>query len=130
MLLAPLALGPVGYATFFSAGLFHDPGSGLFQYVKMFDAVQFCLAVFGWTVMIELLRSHKLALRCCFVGVLVLFYLAKRVMTDGVVDGKLSEPCFRRAIVWLGGSRCAGTLVAQVLLVPAAALIAYIADRL
>jgi len=52
------------------------------------------------------------------------------VMTDDVVDGKLSEPCFRRAIVWLVGSRCAGTLLAQVLLVPAAALIVYIAERL
>lgn len=52
------------------------------------------------------------------------------VMTDDVVDGKLSEPSFRRAIVWLVGSRCAGTLVAQVLLVPAAALIVYVAERL
>ncbi len=52
------------------------------------------------------------------------------VMTDDVVDGKLGEPCFRRAIVWLVGSRCAGTLLAQVLLVPAAALIAYVAERL
>ena len=51
------------------------------------------------------------------------------VMTDDVVDGKLSEPCFRRAIVWLVGSRCAGTLLAQVLLVPAAALIGYVAER-
>jgi len=51
------------------------------------------------------------------------------VMTDDVVDGKLSEPCFRRAIVWLIGSRCAGTLIAQVLLVPAAALIGYVAER-
>jgi hypothetical protein len=31
------------------------------------------------------------------------------VMTDDVVDGKLNEPCFRRAIVRLVGSRCAGT---------------------
>jgi hypothetical protein len=52
------------------------------------------------------------------------------VMTDDVVDGKLSEPCFRRAIVWLVGSRCAGTLVAQVFLVPAAALIGYVAERI
>ncbi len=52
------------------------------------------------------------------------------VMTDDVVEGKLSEPCFRRAIVWLVGSRCAGTLFAQLLLVPAAALIGYVAGRL
>ena len=52
------------------------------------------------------------------------------IMTDDVVDGRLSEPCFRRAIVWLIGSRCAGTLVGQVLLVPAAALIGYVAERL
>lgn len=51
------------------------------------------------------------------------------VMTDDVMDGKLSEPCFRRAIVWLVGSRCAGTLLAQVLLVPAAALIGYVVER-
>jgi hypothetical protein len=52
------------------------------------------------------------------------------VMTDDVVEGKLSEPCFRRAIVWLVGSRCMGTFVAQVLLVPAAAVIVYVAERL
>ena len=52
------------------------------------------------------------------------------VMTDDVVDGKLSEPTFRRAIVWLVGSRCVGTLIAQIILVPAAALIACLAERL
>lgn len=52
------------------------------------------------------------------------------VTTDDVVDGKLSESCFRRAIVWLVGSRCAGTLVAQALLVPAAALIGFVAERI
>jgi hypothetical protein len=52
------------------------------------------------------------------------------VMTDDVVEGKLSEPSFRRAIVWLVGSRCAGTLVAQILLVPAAMLVGYVAERI
>jgi hypothetical protein len=52
------------------------------------------------------------------------------VMTDDVVEGKLSEPTFRRAIVWLVGSRCAGTILAQALLVPAATLIVYIAQRI
>ena len=52
------------------------------------------------------------------------------VMTDDVVEGRLSEPCFRRAIVWLVGSRFAGTLLAQALLVPAASLIVYVAQIL
>ena len=52
------------------------------------------------------------------------------VMTDDVVDGRLSEPCFRRAIVWLVGSRCVGTLVAQMFLVPGSALIGYVAERM
>jgi hypothetical protein len=50
------------------------------------------------------------------------------VMTDDVLEGKLSEPSFRQAIVWLIGSRCVGTLVAQALLVPSAALIVYVAQ--
>ena len=49
------------------------------------------------------------------------------VMTDDVVDGKTSEPQFRRAIVWLVGSRLAGTLLAQVMLVPAAMVIVFVA---
>jgi hypothetical protein len=49
------------------------------------------------------------------------------VMTDDVVEGKVSEPDFRKAIVWLVGSRIAGTCLAQFLIVPAAAVIAYIA---
>jgi hypothetical protein len=52
------------------------------------------------------------------------------VMTDDVVEGRLSEPGFRRAIVWLVGSRFAGTLLAQVLLIPAASLIVFVAERL
>jgi hypothetical protein len=48
-------------------------------------------------------------------------------MTDDVVEGKVSESQFRKAIVWLVGSRLAGTLAAQVLLVPAAVLIASVA---
>jgi hypothetical protein len=51
-------------------------------------------------------------------------------MTDDVVEGKVSESQFRRAIVWLVGSRLAGTLLAQLLLVPAALVIAHVARLL
>lgn len=49
------------------------------------------------------------------------------VMTDDVIEGKTSEPQFRKAIVWLVGSRFAGTLLAQALLVPAAMIIVSVA---
>ncbi len=52
------------------------------------------------------------------------------VMTDDVVEGRLSEPGFRRAIVWLVGSRFVGTLLAQVLLIPAASAIVFVAGRI
>jgi hypothetical protein len=52
------------------------------------------------------------------------------VMTDDVVEGRLSESSFRRTIVWLVGSRFAGTLLAQVLLIPAASLIVFVAERI
>lgn len=45
------------------------------------------------------------------------------VMTDDVVAGKVSEPVFRRTIVWLSLSRIAGTLLAQALFLPAAWLV-------
>jgi hypothetical protein len=48
-------------------------------------------------------------------------------MTDDVVEGRVSEPAFRQAIVWLVGSRLAGTLLAQALLVPSAVLIVFVA---
>ncbi len=48
-------------------------------------------------------------------------------LTDDVVDGSVSEPVFRRAMIWVSLSRLAGTLLAQVLLVPAAVVIAYAA---
>lgn len=50
------------------------------------------------------------------------------VMTDDVVEGKTSEAQFRKAIVWLVGSRLAGTLLAQALLVPAAMAIVLVAQ--
>jgi len=45
------------------------------------------------------------------------------VMTDDVVTGKVSEPVFRRTIVWLSLSRVAGTVLAQALFLPAALLV-------
>ena len=52
------------------------------------------------------------------------------VMTDDVVEGRVSEAAFRRTVVWLSGTRVAGALLAQVVLVPAAMLIAAIAGRI
>ena len=45
------------------------------------------------------------------------------VMTDDVIAGQVSEPVFRRTIVWLSVSRVAGTLLAQLLFLPAALLV-------
>ena len=50
------------------------------------------------------------------------------VMTDDVVEGRISEPLFRRTIVWISFSRLAGTLLAQALFVPSAAAISWIAN--
>lgn len=50
------------------------------------------------------------------------------VLTDDVVDGKQSEPSFRRAIAWISLSRLAGTLFAQALFLPAAIAIVWVAN--
>ena len=50
------------------------------------------------------------------------------VMTDDVVEGRISEPLFRRTIVWISFSRLAGTLLAQAFFIPAAEAIAWIAN--
>jgi hypothetical protein len=52
------------------------------------------------------------------------------MMTDDVVEGREEESSFRRTIVWLVGSRFAGTLLAQALLIPAASFIVFVAQRL
>ena len=52
------------------------------------------------------------------------------MMTDDVVEGKLTEAQFRSSIVWLVGSRLAGTLLAQLLIVPAAYAIVYVAEKM
>lgn len=49
------------------------------------------------------------------------------LLTDDVVAGRASEGHFRRSIVMLGGSRLVGTLLAQLVLTPAAGLIAAVA---
>ena len=50
------------------------------------------------------------------------------VMTDDVIDGRVSEPLFRRTIVWISFSRLAGTLLAQAFFLPAAYAVALIAN--
>ena len=52
------------------------------------------------------------------------------LMTDDVVEGKVDESYLRRSIVWLTGSRLAGTVLAQALLVPGALWIAACAEWL
>ncbi len=52
------------------------------------------------------------------------------LLTDEVVEGKVSDPYFRRSIVWLTGSRIAGTIMAQLLLIPAALWIVTVAEWL
>lgn len=50
------------------------------------------------------------------------------VMTDDVVEGRLDEPLFRRTIVWISFSRLAGTLLAQLLFLPSAFAVAWVAN--
>ncbi|PPC78656.1 DUF2837 domain-containing protein [Pokkaliibacter plantistimulans] len=52
------------------------------------------------------------------------------LMTDDVMDNRMTEARFRRGIAWLVASRFVGTLLAQVLLVPATLLIVYVAERM
>lgn len=50
------------------------------------------------------------------------------VMTDDVVEGRMSAVQFRSVIVWVSFSRLAGTLAAQAFFLPAAAAIAWVAN--
>lgn len=52
------------------------------------------------------------------------------ILTDDVIDGKLEEPAFRRAVIWVSGSRLVGTVLAQLLFVPAAVVIAWLAGAI
>ena len=50
------------------------------------------------------------------------------VMTDDVVEGRMDAALFRRAIIWVSLSRLAGTVLAQLVFVPAALAIAWVAN--
>jgi hypothetical protein len=50
------------------------------------------------------------------------------VMTDDVVEGRVDEALFRRTIVWISFSRLLGTLLAQLLFLPSAMAIAWVAN--
>ena len=49
------------------------------------------------------------------------------IMTDEVIDGKCSEEDFRSCVIAMVGSKCIGTFVSLLLLVPLAYLIVFIA---
>ena len=52
------------------------------------------------------------------------------VVTDDVIQGRTSEAFFRHSVTGLLGSRLAGTILAQLLLFPAAGLVAAVANRI
>lgn len=51
-------------------------------------------------------------------------------MTEDAIEGKANDAQFRNSMIWLVGSRLAGTVLAQVFLVPAAQVIAAVARLL
>jgi hypothetical protein len=51
-------------------------------------------------------------------------------MTDDVIEGRVTENRFRRAITTLIGARVAGTVLAQAMLIPAALLIVRVAEAI
>jgi hypothetical protein len=50
------------------------------------------------------------------------------IMTDDVLEGRMSDPAFRRQVTFFAISRLVGTLLAQVIFVPAARLVALVAN--
>jgi hypothetical protein len=52
------------------------------------------------------------------------------VMTDDVIEGRVTENRFRRAITTLIGARVAGTILAQAMMIPAALLIVRAAEAI
>jgi hypothetical protein len=52
------------------------------------------------------------------------------VMTDDVIEGRISDARFRRAITSLLGARLAGTILAQLFLLPSAVIITRIAKAI
>ncbi|MCB5423922.1 lipid II flippase Amj family protein [Altererythrobacter sp. CC-YST694] len=50
------------------------------------------------------------------------------VITDDAAEGRVSEAGFRRVIVWISASRLAGTVLAQLLFLPAATAVAWISN--
>lgn len=52
------------------------------------------------------------------------------VMTDDVIEGRISDGRFRRAVTSLLGARLAGTVLAQLLLLPSAIIITRIAEAI
>lgn len=52
------------------------------------------------------------------------------LLTDDVASKRTGQAYFRRSIIWLDLSRFAGTVLAQILLVPAAMLITFVAEKI
>ena len=52
------------------------------------------------------------------------------VMSDDVIEGRISDGRFRRVITSLLGARLAGTVLAQILLLPSATFIVRIAEAI
>lgn len=52
------------------------------------------------------------------------------IMTDDVLQGKRTESSFKRCILFMVSSRIAGTVIAQIIFIPGAIIIAYIAGKI
>lgn len=50
------------------------------------------------------------------------------LITDDAAEGRVNEAAFRRVIVWISASRLVGTVLAQLLFLPAAHAVAWVAN--
>jgi lysylphosphatidylglycerol synthetase-like protein (DUF2156 family) len=91
----------------------------------------FAMAIWTVGVFASLYAGYlkpELRVTCATVVLAVVIDPQVSVMTDDVIEGRVSENSFRRAITTLVGARVLGTLCAQAVLVPAAFLIVRVAE--
>ena len=84
----------------------------------------------AYSIRISGTRAGTIAVSFALFNIMILGSRTANTFQGPLLAKRIEQGYFRRSIIWLGASRLAGTLLAQLILIPAAMLIVIVSEKI
>ena len=99
-------------------------------FLILFTFIIHLVGTLAYSLRISGTRTGTIALSFALFNIMILGSRTANTFQGPLLAKRIEQAYFRRSIIWLGASRMAGTLLAQLILIPAAMLIVSVAEKI